>query len=394
MFNLICCSYEEYMGNKIKKFTKEEIEKISNDYKSGLKPYELAEKYDRNSSSIINMLKRIGIFQNANTRFTKEDEEFLRNNYIVGNWDAIYKRFPKSSRQSIITKAYKLGIKAQYFYWNDEEIEFLKDNYFNYSLDDLVKHYNNKYTKDAIQTKANRMFGYSTDDDWTNEENELLKQYYSILPIDEVCEKIPNRSKNAIINHSNILGLFSYFYINTYWDNEQDSILINNWKNMTDAELLKLLNKPIESIQGRRRKLRLMRINKDEYSYTDLNKYLRGQIQKWKNDSMEYCNYKCILTGSSDFQIHHVYSFNQIITDLFNSNSNLPKKEFKEYTENELCKITNEFILEQNKHPLGVCIRPDLHELYHGIYGKWGNTPEQWNQFISDYKKGIYNNVA
>ena len=111
-----------------------------------------------------------------------------------------------------------------------------------------------------------------------------------------------------------------------------------------------------------------------------------------ENESMINCNYQCVLTGSHDFQIHHLYSFNQIIADLFNS-TDLVNKDFKDYTEDELTEITKAFIIEQDKHPLGVCVRTDIHDLYHKIYGKYGNTPEQWNKFVTDYKKGIYHNV-
>ena len=73
---------------------------------------------------------------------------------------------------------------------------------------------------------------------------------------------------------------------------------------------------------------------------------------------------------------------------------NLQNKNFQDYTQNELDYILKLFLEEQNKHPLGVCIRKDIHDLYHTIYGKITNNEEQWNKFIKEYREGIYSDIA
>lgn len=378
----------------VKQFTKEELSMIIKDYESGMKPFEMAEKYKRNSSSIINKLKSLGIYKNVNYRFTKDDIDFLRKEYPAGNWDAIRKRFPNTSRQSIILKASKLGIKAEYYFWADDEISYLRDNYFNYTLDELVEHFGNKYTKDAIQIQAYKRFGYSTDDDWSDEENSLLIKYYPYIPIDSVCKMIPTRSKNAIINHARILHLYSYFYNQTFWDKESDKILIDNWGQMSDEELSVIIGKPKQSIMERRHRLNLMRVDKANLKYSDISKYLRGQLQDWKTKSMKMCNYQCVLTGSKDFHIHHLYSFNQIVSDFFDNNPGFKIKDFKDYTQEELGDLTSAFIAEHNKHPLGVCVKKSIHDLFHSVYGRYCNTQEQWERFSDNYKKGLYKDTA
>ena len=110
------------------KFTEQELSMIIADYKSGMKPFELAKVYKRNSSSIINKLKSLGIYVDTNYRFSEEDIAFLKEAYPTGDWNIIMSRFPNVSKQSIATKASKLEIKSG-FRWTDEEIEFLKANY-------------------------------------------------------------------------------------------------------------------------------------------------------------------------------------------------------------------------------------------------------------------------
>ena len=40
-------------------------------------------------------------------------------------------------------------------------------------------------------------------------------------------------------------------------------------------------------------------------------------------------------------------------------------------------------------YPNGVCIRKDIHDLFHREYGTVV-TPDMWNDFVDNYKKGKY----
>lgn len=42
-----------------------------------------------------------------------------------------------------------------------------------------------------------------------------------------------------------------------------------------------------------------------------------------------------------------------------------------------------------DKYPLGVCIRKDIHDLFHQLYGSGGNTEEQWESFIAKYSNKL-----
>ena len=377
----------------MKKFSEDELKNIINDYNDGMKPIDLSKKYKRNSSSIINKLKSIGVYVNTNVRFSKDDEEFLREIYPTGNWELIFQRFKNASKYAIHQKASKLGIKAEYYFWKESDLLFLKDHFFNYSLDELYDKFEGRYSKEAIRTKAFRKYGYSTDDDWTSEEDNILINYYSIKNIDEIMDMIPNRTKNAIINHSTKLGLFSKFYIDTYWNDQQTQLLINNWEEMTDIELSKLIGKEENSIKEKRRKLGFYRINKDYSGYNGLKEYLRGHIGAWKTESMKNCNYRCIITGSKKFHIHHIVGFDDIANIVFDK-YNIELKDFDEYTIEELNYILEMFNYEHNKYPLGVCLREDIHILFHKIYGKHNNSYKQLLEFIDDYCNGKFLNVS
>lgn len=127
-----------------------------------------------------------------------------------------------------------------------------------------------------------------------------------------------------------------------------------------------------------------------------MSKLLRGQISTWKRLSCEQCGYQCVLTGSKNFEIHHLYSFNKILQEAFercNEQGLLKSYNIEDYTKEELDVIIQLFLDIHETYPLGVCVEKDLHKLFHDIYGTGGNVPEQWDDFVNRYKKGEFNNV-
>lgn len=60
------------------------------------------------------------------------------------------------------------------------------------------------------------------------------------------------------------------------------------------------------------------------------------------------------------------------------------------YTDTELRNILKEFRRIQDTYPLGLCLREDIHKMFHNIYGYGNNTETQWNQFINDIKSKKY----
>lgn len=375
-----------------RRFTEEELNAIIIDYNNGMRPIELGDKYKRNPSSIINKLKEIDVYVDSRINYTEDDEAFLAEKYPLGDWDAIFKRFPGVTRSVIHTKVNKMGIKADSYHWRESDIELLGKSIYNKSLDEMYDLFEGRYTKEAIRTKASRKFGYSTNDDWTDEENENLRKYYPIMPIDDLLQYFPGRSRDAIINHAVVIGVNSYLYLSTYWDDEAIQILLDNWETRDDAEIAQMVGKQKNSVKAKRYQLNLYRSKRDRHGYASISSFLRGKLTEWKKSSMENCGYACVLTGSKDFDIHHIYSFNKIVSDTF-ENNNLTNKPFVEYSDLELDEIAELFLKEHNKYPLGVCIGKDLHVLFHSIYGKCNNE-RQWNEFCENYRSGFFKNIA
>lgn len=289
-------------------------------------------------------------------KYTNEDIEFLKIYYPVGDWDKIFERFPNLSKQAIFSKMSKLKIAY------------------------------NKDSKDNERYKIKKQ-------KWTKEEIDIIRNNYSIYDINYVQLLLPNRSKNAIVLMANKLNIPSFNKTNAIWTNEEEQYIKDNWELEPDKIMAIKLNRTPRSIQWKRNELKLYRRDMNSNTYTTISKYLRGQNQKWKKDSMKNCDYKCVLTGSKNFEIHHLYGVSNMIEDIFNQNNILYKENLSDYTDEELSLILDKFLEIQNNYPLGECVDKNLHILFHSLYGQYYNTPEQWNRFKDDYSKGVYKNI-
>lgn len=364
----------------MKLFSQEEINNIIIDYKNGMCPKDLGVKYNRNSSSIIHKLQDLGEFKPARNKWTKEDKQILIDNYSSMSIDDICKLMPYRTKQSIITKASELGLKNKIFFWNENEIQILKDNYLLYGAEYVQEKLNNKFTISAIKTKAQKL-GVVTSNKWTEEEHQIIRDYYSIKSVDEIAAMIPNHTRKSIIERAMELGIKS----GIFYTSKEEEYIRNNWQSKTDEEIAIVLNRTPKKIRDKRLNMGLCRVEHGVDSYKQISDFLRGNNYEWKKKSMEACNYKCVLTGDKFTDIHHLFGFNMIVDQVLRR-LEIYTVEMSELTQEQLDMILTEFKKEQDKYPLGVCLRKDIHILFHQIYGHGNNTIEQWEQFVSYYK--------
>jgi hypothetical protein len=113
-----------------------------------------------------------------------------------------------------------------------------------------------------------------------------------------------------------------------------------------------------------------------------LQNYLHTKILQWKKDSMKNCNFKCVITGERFDDIHHLYSFNQILNETMNYLSLDIRDEINKYTEEELKLIEQKCLELHNYYGLGICLTNEIHMLFHKEYGYGNNNPEQFQEFI------------
>lgn len=119
---------------------------------------------------------------------------------------------------------------------------------------------------------------------------------------------------------------------------------------------------------------------------TELHRYLRGTFPEWKNDTKIYSGYRCIVTGDKFDHIHHLYGFNLIAQETMDE-CNLPVYDtIEKYTNEELELMRETCLRIHYEHGLGVCLKKEIHELFHQQYGAGDNTYEQFEEFKKNYK--------
>jgi hypothetical protein len=284
-------------------------------------------------------------------KYTDEDIEFLKKYYPIGDWDTIFERFPNLNKNQIYNVCHKRDISANY-YNRDKK---LKSEYYKLMVTNRLR--------------------------WTDDEVEILKNNYEIIPISDVMKLLPDRTYDAIVLKAKKLSLISYERKKQLYSKEDIQFIKDNWKLMSDEEMALSLNRTRRAIKAMRNNLSLFRQDMEKCHYEDLMKFFRGRIYQWKKDSMEKCNYQCILTGSKDFEIHHIVSFNIIVRNFISEYNIILKENFDDYNVDELDVLSNMFIEYHDTYPLGVCIDKKLHIEFHNMYGDVNNEI-QWNDFV------------
>ena len=373
-----------------------ELEIYIKDYNNGdgITPNEMSIKYNRSDSTIINALRKAGVYIEQTSRWTDDEIAVLEKYYSIEPIDEIIKKLPRHpNKQKIFSKASSLGIKGYSPNgWTDEEVKILSEKYGKVSNDMLYEEFNHRHTIGAIRCKAQKM-NLNSNPFWTDEEKMIIQENYSFMDFNELKKLLPTKSEDAIRGMAKKLSQKSKYYLDEKYSDEQKEFIANNCSFMTDVEIAKILGKTPAGIMAQRNKMGFYKINKDYTKYESINKFFRGHIQQWKNDSMKSCDYKCILTGDKDFAIHHIYGFNFIVKevyDILEEENIIISTNIEDYSKEQLDYMLDIFSKIHSQYPLGVCVRKDIHNLFHNIYGSGGNTQEQWDRFCNDFKNGLY----
>lgn len=376
--------------------TEEIGNKIIEMYKSGNNINQIR-LYFNNSpgfAAVKRYLQRAGLIEKEKVYrgYTYEQCMEIGEYYINNEWECLYEKYPKLNKQTVYDICSYYEITKDSYFWTKEDEEILRQKYNVISTKELEVLMAYRHTAQAIRTKAEKM-GLGKDPFWSAEEEKILKDNYSFIPKNEMCLLLPNRTPDAIMNHAKLLEIKSYQYLNEKYNPEAKQFIVDNWQVMTDQEIADAIGKTARGVMEQRNNMKLFRISKDYSGYENIAKFLRGHIQDWKTASMEQCNYVCIFTGSKDYAIHHIVGFNIILAEAFKQiEEEIPLRSnvVADYSINELNRMIDIFQEVHSKYPLGVCVRKDIHDLFHRIYGAGGNNQSQWDKFVEDYKQGKY----
>jgi hypothetical protein len=125
---------------------------------------------------------------------------------------------------------------------------------------------------------------------------------------------------------------------------------------------------------------------------TNLYQFLRENISEWKEESMKFCNYECILTGDWFDNIHHLTPFKNIVYEAMDILNIEVKQDISDYSEEIRKSIILEVSKLHKKYGLGLCLCKEIHKLFHDTYNYTNFTKEDFSEFINRYFSGEFDN--
>ncbi len=137
--------------------------------------------------------------------WTEEKIEAMKKYYPIGEYELLFKILGCDDINYVRYMAVELNLSADFYFYTEEDIEFIKKNYRIMKIKDKARILNKPPT--AIQRKANKI-GLIKYKKWEDEEIELLKKEYPHYSNQYLAKYIfPNRSKESINNMARKLGI-------------------------------------------------------------------------------------------------------------------------------------------------------------------------------------------
>ncbi|MQR94773.1 hypothetical protein [Fictibacillus phosphorivorans] len=116
--------------------------------------------------------------------------------------------------------------------------------------------------------------------------------------------------------------------------------------------------------------------------------YLRTKIKKWRKDSLNFHENKCLITQKEAEIVHHIYSFEYLL-ELSLKKTGIPVRDnISKYSKEEK-KLLGETVVEVHyEHGYGAALTQEIHLLFHKIYGQHA-APNHFWEFVRLYKVPI-----
>lgn len=263
--------------------------------------------------------------------------------------------------------------------WSDEDLKLLKDNYNHYTGKELQKLFFPNRTVRAIESEAD-ILGFNTGKDEraiqvkSEIQRETALKYIAYQPMsEEVKKKLSEFQREYYKTHD---SWAKGIKLSPERCKQISERMKGKWSGDKNPRHLTPLN---GELNGRWKG----GINK---TYTEL----RSESKDWQRKSMDFCDYKCVITGGGFDNIHHTTAFRDIVDQVFELTNICIKEQVCDYTDDEFS------ILRKACHDLhimygyGACINKDVHKLFHDTYGYTQFAPYNFLEFIYDIDSGKY----
>lgn len=262
--------------------------------------------------------------------------------------------------------------------WTQNDLDFLKSIYPDYTNEEIVEKYFPNRSKRALESIADK-YGFTGKSELAIKKANLTKS--------KICsEKLSGRKLSEETKQ------------------KISQIKQEYWKTHESYMLGQKLSKERREAISKRRKGKWDGENNPRHIdplYGKLNgnwkggskqliEQLRKDIDDWKSTSIEICNYSCVFTDGRFDNIHHIIPFNYIVDQMFENTGLDRRSTVSDYSENEYMMLKTEIIKLHNDTVFGACLCKQLHELYHKEYSYYNSDLKDFIEFSEKVISGFY----
>lgn len=265
-----------------------------------------------------------------------------------------------------------------YLPWTVEEIDIMKQLYSSYTGKEIHEMFLPNRTVRAIECEG-EILGL--------EKNEIAKEKQNTIHSETAKRIFTGRIKSEEEKQRLSISKKKYYETHDSWwkgkkrSAEQCEMISQRMKGKWAGDKNPRHNNPLNGEKNGRWKGGVLTINQE----------LRSETKDWQQESMKYCDYKCVITGGGFDNIHHTIGFNKIIDEVYNNTKLDIRPQVKDYSLDEMNMLREETKRLHNIYGFGACINKDVHKLFHDTYGYIDFKIEDFIAFVLDIKNEKYN---
>ena len=255
--------------------------------------------------------------------------------------------------------------------WSEDDFELLKNVYHDYTNEELVEKFFPNRTKHALDTQADKHgFAWKTQETYERSKIQRGKKMSIIMK----GRKMSEESKKKLSDAKR-----EYYKTHTPWwkgkkrtpeqckQISERNIQLGRWKGDNNPRHINPLNGSLNgNWQG---------------GMTPFYQELRSDTKDWFNESMEFCDYNCVISGLNFDNIHHTTAFKDIVDETFKLVDIDKRSTVSDYTEEEFDNLTDVLKYLHSEYGYGACLTTEVHQLFHDTYGYKNFSPFDFLDF-------------
>ena len=264
--------------------------------------------------------------------------------------------------------------------WSKDDLFLLKSIYPDYTNEELINKFFPNRTKHALDSQADKN-GYA----WKSKETYERSKIIRAIKVGNILRgrKMPEDTKRKLSESK-----LEYYKTHASWwlgkkrSKEQCTMIserntrIGKWRGENNP-------RHIEPLAGS--------LNGNwQGGITNFYQELRSDTKDWFNESAEFCDYLCVITGLGFDNIHHTTPFKDIVEDSFNICGLDKRSVVSDYSISEFDNLTDTLKEHHDKYGFGACVTKEVHKLFHETCGYKNFTAYDFLDFVYRIDIGEY----